>query len=132
MLQSIHKDINNEKLWKSYWDSFDLEWTDFKDFDNKYGRRANPEVFMSLNSMFWTIGGVGTLLREGMIKPDRTYELLGPMVVPLWDRWSPVIEGWREKWGTPESYASFEYVCKEMKKMQNQGHVDEVVKKYKS
>lgn len=132
MFTAISKDVNNEKLWKQYWDSFDLEWTDFKDFDMKYGRRANPEVFMSLNSMFWTFGSVGSLLKEGMIKRDRTYELVGAMVAPLWERWSPVIEGWRNKWGTPESYIAFEYICKEMTKMHEQGYTDKVVKKYRT
>ena len=132
MFNSIAKDINNEKLWKQYWESFDLEWESFEDFDKKYGRRANSEVCASLNSMFWTFSGIGSLLKEGIIKPDRTYELVGPMVVPLWEKWSPIIEGLRTKWGTPDSYRSFEYVCREMTKMRDQRHANEVVKKYAS
>ena len=60
MFNSIAKDINNVKLWKQYWESFDLKWEDFEDFDKKYGRRANSEVFASLNSMFWTFSGIGS------------------------------------------------------------------------
>ena len=131
LLNSIYQDLNSKERWMQLADTMNMEWTDFSDFKNKYSRDADPDAYGTWMSILWTLGGIGHLLQEGMIEAKKTYNLVGPFTVILWDKFESVIIEYRKEWNMPEGYVTFEYLGNEMKKLRDLGYQTEIIDKYR-
>jgi hypothetical protein len=94
-----------------------LEFKDYKDFVNKYGRilSESPEVkaAMTIDNYF---NQVGILLHRGFIDAGLVRDVFTYRVELVWKKAEPVIQGMRKEFNQPEAGKWFEYLYNEMQK----------------
>lgn len=71
---------------------------------------------------FFAIGNIGQsiglLVAQGVISPELVYEQEGEHIIDLWERMEPIIIGTRKDSQMQSFFSYYEYLYKEMKKIQ--------------
>ena len=88
------RNLYHDKEWLvDYAELLDSEWTDMKDFNEKYGYRANPEHMAQRFRLWEYLDGVGYLLHENLIDRESVYFMSQGAGTPMqWRKWRTVIE----------------------------------------
>ncbi|UCE95747.1 MAG: hypothetical protein JSV51_08575 [Candidatus Bathyarchaeota archaeon] len=91
----------------------DLEFKDFNEYTEKYGRFGRCE---SVSEVCMFFEGIGVLLHRNLIDISLINELFSPISIKvIWEKMKPVVEGWRNQFKEPETLGWFENLYKEMK-----------------
>jgi hypothetical protein len=93
-----------------------LEWKDYEDFMNKYGR-SNPEIYGEWISQFFAFEAWGVLIKKKICSADLLYDLGGWGVIRTWDKYKDIIQSWRETTWGPDFFINTEYLVEEMLKI---------------
>lgn len=67
LFMNIYKEDLTDRASKSLYLVMDMEYEDFDDFEEKYGRENNPEAHALLNFHINYMEGLGVLVREGYV-----------------------------------------------------------------
>ena len=94
-----------------------LEWEDFYDFARKFSHTENPEEAGKRFALWNYWESLGYILSRGVIDPDTVFDMFGNACINNWIKFEPIIRGFREKDGVPETWKWFEYLVDEMKKV---------------
>jgi hypothetical protein len=73
-------------------------WKDLDDFWQKYGPESNPIEWSKLRRVFSPWEQMGVLVHEGVVDPKYIYYWAGPQPADLWEKFYPVVLGFREKY----------------------------------
>jgi len=93
-----------------------LEWKDYKDFMEKYGF-SNPDVFGKWSSQFFMWETMGLLVKSGVVKADKLYNLGGYGAIWIWEKYKDIIQNRRDTaWGQ-DYMSNFEFYAQEMLKI---------------
>ena len=117
MLIRLYSTWGGEDLQKAAGTVLTLEFKDYNDFVKKYGpwtslKSAHTAIFR----VGWFFNGIGVLLHGKLADIGLVDDLFGYMVIWLWEKMKPYIEGGRKEWNQPKSLEWFEYLYNEMKK----------------
>jgi hypothetical protein len=98
-----------------------LEFKDYPDFWNKYGRETNPDYWAEWFSVAAYFNGIGVLVKRGLVDIDLVEELLVNVIERSWSKMGGVILWWRENVATipDRKYThlhGFEYLFHELAK----------------
>ena len=107
-----------EKIILKFAFAMGLEWKDYDDFQNKYGRKANPETWAKLWSYLVMFDDIGLMVNRGVIDIKDYYELAGSSIPTLWKKYQPLIKEMRLH-GDPKVMDWLEYLVKELNKEAN-------------
>jgi hypothetical protein len=80
----------------------------------KYGPEENPEDHASWDKMIYYFDGLGYLVKQELINPDAVHDLLGVLILFLWDKFGPLCLQMRENIGVPKIWSNFEYLYYKM------------------
>jgi hypothetical protein len=97
-------------------DVFELKWSDFDDFEKKYGWPANPELAAKRLAYLARYDAIGRQVRAGFFSLDDIGALAGYNLVATWLFFKPIIEGYRRTEFPTNAYSEFEYVANAMMK----------------
>jgi len=95
-------------------------WTDFDDFLKKYGPDTNPEAWEKFRFLFAQIDRMGMLVNWGLIDSERLHRWGGGPFIELWEKFEPIIFGYRARYETGvkgrffEDFEDFYYRLKEL------------------
>jgi hypothetical protein len=83
-----------------------LDWEDYDDYQNKYGRVANHEAWAKIWSLLVEYDDIGLMVKRGIMDIEDLYELSGRSIPSLWKKFQPIIEeqdvqGKQEERGQP-------------------------------
>jgi len=87
---------------------------EFKDFDEWREKYWNPEDYNKLGTLVLFFGGAGTLVKTGDLPIDKVNELMGNLVVLMWEKFDPIKDEIREFWNMPFWASSMEYLYHEI------------------
>jgi len=93
------------------------EWKDYDDFQAKYGRSTHPDEYSSYSSVTNFMGGLGVLVKRGMIDPTLVSELMGGVIIRYWEKIAALTRETRIKRSWPEYGGEVEYLYEAMKKL---------------
>jgi len=95
-------------------DLMHMEWTDYGDFENRYGTENNPDS-ASIRISYWaTFNVLGELLRKGVVDADTLYTTIGWFVVMLWQKFELVVKEHRRRYMSRDQWTGFEYLAGRM------------------
>ena len=97
-----------------------MEWDDFDDFARKYSHTENPDNAAKRFAVWSFFDGLGYMLSREVIDCETMYDMTGNSSIAFWTMYEPIIEGFRERDGRPETWRWFEYLATEMKKVRKQ------------
>ena len=89
------------------------EWTDWEDFERKYGSTGDPEAAARRFSLFGKLDNIGWLLKNSLIDPEWVHSQFHLNVSILWLKFEPYILQARKALRTPTYYIGFEYLRSE-------------------
>jgi hypothetical protein len=90
------------------------EWTDYQDFERKYGTENNLESSSVRLSTWYTYNTLGELLKKGLVDEDTLYTALGWNVVVLWEKFKSVAMEHRRRYMSRDQWTGFEYLAGRM------------------
>jgi len=124
LLMQIYQDLTSETTLRNWIEILSYEFEDYEEFNSKYGAAYNRESFAKRFSVWRLLDGVGLLLRDGLLDPDRVYDLMDSTVIPQWEKFGHIIKQHRNE-GWPDAEEGFEYLYHEIMKVRKQRGIDE-------
>ena len=119
VLMRLYQDWGREDLQKACRTVVELEFEDYDGYVKKYG--TSGPVVADWFRVAWFFNGIGVLLQGKLADIELVYKLFGYMVISLWEKLKPVIEGMKRQSDEPRSLEWFEYLYNEMKKRERNG-----------
>ena len=117
MLMQLSEITNSKEGYRSFLEFINMEWTDYDDFEKKYGSDTNPESFAIREFMGGWFKKAGVLLRYGMIDVQLLYDYLGRDAIDLWNKYGEIVRTQRKVYESPEFMRDWEYLYDEMIKI---------------
>jgi len=113
-MQIFHQVISRE-FQRDWIDLMNMEWENYDDFENKYGSDNNPENYAKRVSTWMAMNGIGAMMVDGLIDPERLLKLVGTSSQFLWIKFKPIIYEQRARYGMPNAYQYFEQMAETLK-----------------
>ena len=99
-----------------------MEWRDYDEYEKKYGSDEHPEIYAKRYASLYEFGGVGYLLKKGLIDRDTAYSLAETQGLWLWRKFESMVREQRVRYNTPESFSDLEYLAAEtVKELEGRG-----------
>lgn len=99
-----------------------MEWTDYDDFERKYGSDFNPDNYAKRQVVWGAYDTLGHALKRGLIDRDLLLERFGNTPMFYWTKFGDIIKEIRRRYNRPLSNIYFEYLAEESRKyMQERG-----------
>jgi len=94
-----------------------MEWSDYDDFEKKYGSDVNPENYAirMINTNVYHI--LGILIKNKAISSDLVYQYMGMDIIMDWNKYGEIIRTQRRLYNVPEFGIYWEYLYDEMVKI---------------
>ena len=116
LIENISTHVANEEGQKRYFELMNYKWTDYEDFDKKYGSENNPEAAAKRLAMWTDFNTVGMLVRKGMVKAGDVYDMGMGGVPFFWEKYKPIVEETRRRYNGKEYCRDIEFLAGEMVK----------------
>ncbi|UCH37710.1 MAG: hypothetical protein JSV76_00580 [Candidatus Bathyarchaeota archaeon] len=96
------------------------EWTDYADFQSKYGPQADLDAWAKIQSLTQYFEGLGVLVEEGSVSVQRVARLLDDQIIAVWEKLEAIIMDRRKREMNPKLSDSFEALYYAIKKQEQQ------------
>jgi hypothetical protein len=96
------------------------EWSDFKDFNERYGPNSENWPRFSRTMMF--LEGIGILVNKEMIRASFIDDFISGMTIRLWEKYGDIIFDLREQYDAPQTYEWVEYLYTQIKPITEEQH----------
>jgi hypothetical protein len=111
----IARSINKEAM-RSIFELLRYEWSDYGDFERKYGSENNVEAAATRYAVWNGYDSIGMMLRKDMVEAEDIYDV-GSVCIYIWVKFKPVIEENRRRYNGESYLKDFEYLYEEMMKV---------------
>jgi len=116
LIDNIVNRFLDEEGNKRFFEMMNYKWTDYADFDKRYGSSNNIESASKRFAVWTNFNEIGMMLRKGFVKVDDLY-VLGMAGIPFhWEKYKPIIEETRRRYNGKEYLKDMEYLAAEMLK----------------
>jgi hypothetical protein len=119
-MMQLNESMTNVEVWKNHIELMNMEWTDLDDFEKKWGSGGNLEAAAKRLDMWWRYSFVGGLLQRNLVDREWLYNAYSAIIILQWFKWEPIIMQSRKFFNNPQYGADFEYLAKELIKMDEQ------------
>jgi len=109
-MSQISDEINSVESWETIFELLAMEWTDWEDFEKRYGSSGNPESAARRLALFGKLENVGWLLKNGVLEPEWVYRQFHMNVSMVWLKFEPQIMQMRKSFHSPTVFIGFEYL----------------------
>jgi len=110
LFMNIYSHWNTPEFWKNYWYVIDREWTDFDDYQIKYGRENNLEGNAQSATLFAFYEGMGVLVKRELIDPRFVDDLLGGGIIGYREKMESIYREMRIRNDYPQIARQIEYL----------------------
>jgi hypothetical protein len=111
----IARTINKETM-KGFFELLRYEWSDYEDFERKYGSENNIEAATTRYTVWNTFDSLGMMLRKGIVEAEDIYNVASISLF-LWVKFKPIIEENRRRYNGESYLKDFEYLYEETLKV---------------
>jgi hypothetical protein len=99
------------------------EWTDFDDFQERYGMDKNPEVWIHFNAKARFFEGVGVLVKRGLVDPLLVDDIMSGNLIQFWEKFGEsIIKEWQVRNNYPQFYENVEYLYHVIRPIRDSQH----------
>jgi hypothetical protein len=99
---------------RSYFELLNMEWTDYDDFERKYGTDFNFESAVTRFHTWTTYDILGNLLRKGLADEETIYDSYGTIALWTWHKFESILDEHRRRYVGKDSYRGWEYLANAM------------------
>jgi uncharacterized membrane-anchored protein YhcB (DUF1043 family) len=110
LFMNIYKELLSEHEIRSFNLIMDMEYDDFEDFEEKYGRENNPEANELIMSHLLQMEGFGVLIKEGYVTIRLVALLTSGTIKIGWEKLRNYIYEMRKRYNWPRYSIEYEYL----------------------
>ncbi|MCW4013820.1 MAG: hypothetical protein NWF07_12665 [Candidatus Bathyarchaeota archaeon] len=118
LFSTISKDLSDYDSWLRNRELMYMEWTDYDDFEKKYGSNTNPVSYAQRYAQWTLANSIGVMLKQNLVDEMMVYDSIGSSIIMMWDKFEPIIMEQRTRYMGPNFLEHYEYLIKRMKKIQ--------------
>jgi len=89
---------------------FEMEWENYDDFIEKYGRKNNSEAWNAFGSILNFCEGLGVMVKNDLIDPSLVDDMESNLIVTSWEKLSPIIIEFQKRNNFPTFCEQYEYL----------------------
>ena len=115
LLMQLSENYNEEASRRSL-ELLEMEWTDYDEFERKYGSDNNPDNFAKRVTHWNLYNTQGMLLMNGLVDSDTLFGASGAAPILHWKKFGSVIKEIRRRYSSPLLAKGFEYLADENRK----------------
>lgn len=122
LLIRLYSTTNSKEIMDPAWNVSRLTVKDYEDYVKQYGSflSENP-MHRDVVKILGMYDLIGSLLYKKLIDPDLAYNVLGVGHTKLlYERLKPILLGIRKETNEPGAYSGFDYLVKELKRIEPQ------------
>jgi hypothetical protein len=105
--------VSNEGM-KNYFEMMNWEWSNYEDFERKYGSDNNLDAAAKRFSYWTDYNSIGSMVRKRLISIEDVYDMGFLGVVFYWAKYKSIIEENRRRYNGEPYLRDFEYLCGEL------------------
>jgi len=114
LVDSIITRTYDEGFMRNVLELLRYEWTDYGDFEKKYGSENNVEAAAKRFGMWLSLNAVGGMLRNGVLSTEDCYDAGLHGLLMLWVKYKPIIEEVRRRYWGKDYLKDYEFLSNEM------------------
>jgi len=126
LTQSLIQNLNSVETLKIQGELMNMEWSDYDDFERKYGSDYNLDNYTKRMHFFYTFEAIGDLLRAGMADPETLYGVTMMTATGIWQKFLPTIAENRRRYTGKDGWSGFEYMFNELVRIRSKRDPDYV------
>jgi len=107
-----------------------FEFTDFEDYERKFGPQSNSEEYDDHFSVATFYEGIGILVKRGLIDPGLIDDMMSESVLTFWVKYRDVFYEIRRKYNQPMGAEHIEYLYESILKIVKEQHGKTVASGY--
>ncbi len=116
MAQNIVEDTTNVEGMKRYFTLLSYEWSDYEDFETKYGSENNVEAAAFRYATWDRYNSIGAMVRKGVVGVEDVVDAGAIGVTWQWEKYKPIITESRRRYNGRNWMRDFEFLAVEMLK----------------
>jgi hypothetical protein len=118
LLTDMMQAVTSREGLKGWAELMNMQWTDYEDFESKYGSDVNEDNFALRYSWGWWFDKMGFFMKNGFVKPEMIYDLDWRNGILLaWSKFRDIIAKQRIVYAQPDLWHNWEYLYNVMAKM---------------
>ncbi len=110
-----------------YIELINMEWTDYDDFERKYGSDNNSDNYAKRTTIFSSLNAIGLALKRGLVAREIIFEQQGEGILTIWAKFGEVIKEIRRRYNQPVILSNLEYLAEECVKYMQEKGIDTTV-----
>jgi hypothetical protein len=111
LLMDVKRQLDDPDFWRIYRNVVEeYEWSDYDDFEEKYGFKNNPDASSEITSLLAFFNGIGVLVATDRIDVDFLGMHLGYLPMEFWSKMEPIILEERKRRSWPYMYVYLEFL----------------------
>lgn len=117
LTNNIMQTMLTEESQRRWIELLNMEWTDYDDFEKKYGSDVNPDNYAKRASVWSNCNVLGNLLKRNLADAETLYAAGVTYSVWIWEKYKPIIIEQRRRYSGSDTFDGFEYLANEMLKI---------------
>jgi len=115
LVDSIITRTFDEGMMRNFFELLRYEWSDYGDFERKYGSENNIDGAAKRFGMWHSLNAVGGMLRNGVLTAEDCYDA-GIHLYPIytWAKYKPILEENRRRYNGKDYLKNLEFFSDEM------------------
>jgi hypothetical protein len=116
LLMDIKRKTDDPEFWRMIHEIGTYEWSDYEEYEKKYGRTSNPKAASEIASLMAFYNSIGVLVATDRIELELLGKILGPMPSMFWNKFESIFHEERKRLNNPYAYVYVEYLKDEQLK----------------
>jgi hypothetical protein len=122
LLLPIYEEYKNPEWKKVFSDFMTLKWSDYDDWNEKYGPEKNPEDFRRRGMLGDYFECLVAFAKRGLIDVALVDDLISGYVIKHWEKMASIYVEYRKRYNSPVTGEHVEYLYNEVKKIYDREH----------
>jgi hypothetical protein len=125
LITQLSSSNHSEEGAKRFIELLNMEWTDYADFEKKYGSDNNPDNWGKRQVVWYTYDTIGLFLKKGLVDRDLLFgDLQFEESVVLWHKFGEIIKEIRKLYNQPFAFCNLEYMAEDCSKYYQEKGLD--------
>jgi hypothetical protein len=109
--------ILTEQAQRNWIELMNMEWTDYDDFERKYGSDVDPDNYARRMSVWQKYNMLGHLLKKKVVDAEILYISGGTFSIFIWEKFKPILNEHGRRYVGSDAYTGIEFLADEMLKL---------------
>jgi hypothetical protein len=123
-IQLLSQLFATEEVIRTIIELLNMNWTDYDDFERKYGSDNNPDNYAKRVYVWGLCDNFGYMLRKDLIDRDLVFDRFHYTLLYLWAKFEGVIKEIRRRYKQPIQWIDFDYLVEECIKYYREKGID--------